>query len=96
MAPHGMDDIARHVENLLRERLDPLHLEIRDDSALHAGHPGATSGGAHLHALVVASSFEGKTLLEQHRLVYDCLGDLLGGRVHALGLKTVPASRWER
>lgn len=90
-----METVAQNVERALREKLDPIHLEIVDDSDLHAGHPGATSGGAHLRVLVVASCFEGRTLLEQHRLVYDCIEDLLGGSVHALGLKTVPPSRWK-
>jgi BolA protein len=85
---------VQELERVLREELAPVHLEIRDDSALHAGHPGATSGGGHYHVLIVSERFEGLTLLEQHRLVNDAVRELFGDRVHALGLKTVPASRW--
>ncbi|HEU4402140.1 MAG TPA: BolA family protein, partial [Candidatus Polarisedimenticolia bacterium] len=83
------------VESILRHRLQPLHLEIQDDSTLHAGHAGAVSGGGHFEVLVVSAAFEGKALLEQHRLVNDALHELIGGEIHALSIKTVPASRWK-
>jgi len=83
------------IERLLRERFHPLHLELRDDSARHVGHRGATSGGGHYHVLIVADAFEGRSLLEQHRMVNDVLRELFGERIHALGLKTIPPSQWE-
>ena len=90
-----METIAQKVERVLRERLDPVHLQVLDDSDRHAGHPGATSGGAHLQVVIVAARFEGLPLLEQHRIVYDCVQELFGESIHALGLKTVPPSRWK-
>jgi BolA protein len=89
-----VSDTAVEIERILRDRLKPLHFELRDDSAKHAGHPGATSGGGHYHVLVVSEAFEGLSLLEQHRLVNDAVRELFGERIHALGLKTIPASRW--
>ncbi len=57
--------------------------------------PGATAsveditgGGDHFRAEVISDSFAGLPLIEQHRLVYDVFGDELGGRIHALSLKT--------
>lgn len=82
------------LERRLREALDPVHLSIEDDSDRHRGHPGATSGGGHFTVVIVSERFEERTLLEQHRLVYDALGGLMGADVHALGLRTVPPSRW--
>ena len=86
---------VRQIETLLRDSFDPVHLEIRDDSALHAGHPGATSGGGHYHVVIVSARFEGLSLLQQHRLVNDAVRELFGDRIHALGLRTIPASRWQ-
>ena len=43
---------------------------------------------AHFAAVVVAPAFEGKSLVEQHQLVYDALGDAMTGDIHALELKT--------
>jgi BolA protein len=82
------------IESILRNRFRPTHFELTDDSALHAGHPGAASGGGHYTVLIVADAFEGRTLLEQHRMVHDALRDLIGGEIHALALKTIPPSQW--
>ena len=89
-----MEGTRERIERILRERLRPIHLELRDDSDRHAGHPGAASGGGHYEALIVSDLFEGRTLLEQHRLVNQALGDLLGREIHALALRTVPPSEW--
>ncbi len=89
-----MSDTRARLETLLRDRFRPAHLEIRDDSVRHAGHAGATSGGGHFEVVIVAAAFEGRELLERHRMVHEALGDLVGGSVHALGLRTVAPSEW--
>jgi ribonuclease/clavin/mitogillin len=76
------------IEAILRSRFSPLELEIRDDSAKHVGHRGASSGGGHYHLLLVSAEFEGRNRLEQHRMVYDALAELIPDRIHALGLTT--------
>ena len=86
----------KRIEDRLRQVFQPVHLEIMDESHKHAGHPGAAAGGGHYQVLIVSAGFEGKSLLEQHRMVNDALGDMLGGEIHALGLKTIPASQWIR
>ena len=86
---------AAKIERLLRERLKPEHFELVDDSARHAGHPGATSGGGHFNLIVVAGCFEGLVSLQRHRLVYDALEGLVGGEIHALSMRTLTPSEWE-
>ena len=49
------------------------------------------AGNDHFEAVVVASQFAGKTLIEQHQMVYASLKGLIGGPMHALALKTVVA-----
>ena len=83
-----MQETATRIESILRRRFRPLHLELRDDSAKHVGHAGATSGGGHYHVRIVSELFRGKSRLEQHRLVNDALADLVGREVHALALET--------
>jgi BolA protein len=80
---------AQRIEARLRERLSPAHLEIVDDSAKHAGHPGAAAGGGHFSCVIVAEAFHGLSTLERHRAVYEALGDLMKGEVHALALRTL-------
>jgi len=45
--------------------------------------------GVHFEALVVSASFAGKLPLARHRMVYATLGDLMGGAIHALSLRTL-------
>lgn len=74
----------------MRERLtaalSPLAIEIEDDSARHAGHAGAASGGGHFNLRVVSPVFAGRTRLQRHRLVYDPLADLMTREIHALSM----------
>lgn len=85
---------AERLEKILRERFAPVHLEVRDETVMHTGHTGGASGGGHYDVTIVSAEFEGKTLLEQHRMVNEALRGLLGREIHALALRTVPASRW--
>ncbi len=74
------------IEHRLRAALSPEQLEIRDDSAAHAGHAGARDGG-HFTVRIVAAAFTGKTLLQRHRLVNAALADLMHRDIHALSIK---------
>jgi len=73
----------------MRERLQalqPLSLAIDDESAKHAGHEGAKSGGGHFRLRMVSPRFAGLPRLARHRLVYDSLGSMMQREVHALSL----------
>ena len=65
--------------------LDPL--QQRQDSAAHAGHAGAASGGGHFELTLVSPVFAGVNAVARHRLVYQALGDLIPSRIHALSLR---------
>ena len=66
--------------------LDPQQLDIADDSARHAGHAGAASGGGHYRMSIVSQRFAGLPTLARHRLVYDALGAMMKREIHALGI----------
>jgi BolA family transcriptional regulator, general stress-responsive regulator len=79
---------STQVEQLrlaLQRELKPLSLEIKDDSASHAGHAGAREGG-HFRVSLVAEAFKGRSQLERHRLVYAAVAPLMGQGVHALSI----------
>ena len=83
-------DMAKRIETKLTRRLEPLRLEVADDSAKHQGHAGWSPGGeTHFTVLVVSSAFEGQSRVARQRLVYDILAEELEERVHALQLKTL-------
>lgn len=87
---------VERIERRLREALAPTHLEIIDDSASHAGHPGALrSGGGHFFATIVAASFEGRGLVARHQQVYDALGDLMQTDIHAFSMKVFSPSEYQ-
>jgi BolA family transcriptional regulator, general stress-responsive regulator len=73
------------IEARLRAALAPSHLVVRDDSALHAGHAGASAGG-HYAVTAVSEAFAGKARLARHRLVYDALADVMQRGIHALAI----------
>lgn len=50
--------------------------------------------GRHFDVIVVSVAFNGKSLLEQHRLVYATLGDKMGGDIHALSIRTYTHEQW--
>ncbi|MEN8107218.1 MAG: BolA/IbaG family iron-sulfur metabolism protein [Pseudomonadota bacterium] len=63
------------------------------EALIKAGIPDAevtvNGDGDHFEAIVVSQQFEGCSMVEQHRLVYQTLGDRMGGEIHALALKTL-------
>ncbi len=71
------------------QALSPSRLEIADESARHAGHEGARSGGGHYQLFIVAPGFEGKNKLARHRMVYAALGDMMQKEIHALSIQAL-------
>ncbi|MGA9524181.1 MAG: BolA family transcriptional regulator [Myxococcaceae bacterium] len=75
------------IEQRIREALTDAEVEVRD----------TTGTGDHFEARVVADTFQGKSMVEQHQLVYAPLKDLLAtGELHALALKTYTPEQWKR
>lgn len=68
---------------------------------IEVGIPGCTleiegDDGVHFAAVVVSEAFSGKTMVQQHQLVYKALGDKMGGDIHALSLQTYTPEEWEK
>ena len=82
---------ASRIEAQLRERLLPSHLEVLDESALHAGHAGANAQGfgSHFRVRIASPAFAGKSRVARHRLVYDALQNFIDEGLHALAIEIV-------
>lgn len=81
--------VAREVCTRLNA-LAPVHLNLINDSAAHAGHAGAVGfevGESHFKVHVVSEHFEGKNLVARHQIVYGALGDLMATKIHAMNIK---------
>jgi BolA family transcriptional regulator, general stress-responsive regulator len=72
------------------QSLKPTLLDIRDDSARHAGHAGAREGG-HFHVVIASAAFAGVPAVERHRMVYAAAAELMGRDIHALSIDARPA-----
>ena len=89
-----MSERRARIEAVLHEAFAPLHLEVIDESHLHAGHAGARSGGGHFRALIVSHAFSEKNRVERQRLVFAALADEMGGDIHALSMQTLTPDQW--
>lgn len=69
--------------------LEPLRLDIADDSAKHAGHAGAREGGGHYRLTIVSARFAGCGTVQRHRLIYEALGPMMRREIHALSIKAL-------
>ncbi|MBT8060164.1 MAG: BolA/IbaG family iron-sulfur metabolism protein [Xanthomonadales bacterium] len=69
-----MDSVM--IEQMIREGLPDAEVSVSGDD------------GVHFEAHVVSPSFQGRSTLQRHRMVYATLGKLMGNEIHALGLRT--------
>ena len=83
-----MTDVAQAIRERLAA-LDPEALDLVDESALHAGHAGAASGGGHYRLTIVSSRFRGHGTLARHRMVYGALGAMMRAEIHALSISAL-------
>ena len=82
-------DRETKIRAALEARFSPLKLTIKDQSQLHAGHPGAKDGKGHFDVTVVSDLFAGESQLKRHRMVYDALAKLLQTDIHAVRIKAL-------
>jgi len=68
---------SQTVQSLIQKGMPGARVEVRGDD------------GVHFDAVVVSEAFAGKLPLARHRMVYATLGELMGGAIHALALKTL-------
>ena len=66
---------------------------------IEAGLPGAevrvlSDDNTHFQAIVVSESFEGAGRIARHQQIYKCLGDKVGGEIHALSIRAHTPAEW--
>ena len=77
------------IRERLSSQLQPAQLDIIDESHLHAGHAGAASGAGHFAVTIRSDTFNGKSLIERHRMIYLAVDDLMKSEIHALSIKAI-------
>lgn len=91
-----MSDRIETIRNRLVATFAPVECQLEDESHLHAGHAGAASGAGHYKVRIVSDRFDGLNRIARHRLVYDCLRDMMHSDIHALNIIAVAPSEAER
>ena len=71
------------LENLIKTGIPEAQVTVKGE-------------GDHFEAIVVSQQFEGRSMVQQHQLVYATLGDRMGGDIHALALHTYTPDEWAR
>lgn len=86
-----MDNSQRleRIQQMIQDALNPTQLEVIDDSHKHIGHAGAKEGKGHFTVVIKSEALEGKRMLQQHRMVYEALGDMMETDIHALAIKVI-------
>jgi len=82
---------AARLDDTLKSKFAPLHLEIVNESGMHNVPPGSES---HFKVTLVTEQFIGKPLVQRHRAVNQALSDELAGGIHALALHTLTPEEW--
>ena len=82
------------IKNKIKEHIDTSQIEIIDESASHANHPG-NNGGGHYKALIISNDFNGKSLVERHQMIYKALGKLMTNEIHAFSMKTITENEFK-
>ena len=77
------------IQTILQQKFSADFVEVQDDSPKHINHPEAQkSAGGHYSVTVVSDKFQGKNLIERHRMVYAALAGLRT-EIHALAIKAL-------
>ena len=80
-----MNNIETMQDKLLS--LDPVSIDIIDESHKHAGHAGARDGGGHYLLKIITPKFAGMTTMARHRMIYSALGEMMKRDIHALNIQ---------
>ncbi len=85
-------DRIRLFETNLKSAFKATQILIEDESHLHVGHTGATSGCGHFRLTIISSEFEGLNKVARHRAVYTALNTPFSNAIHALTIKAIAPS----
>lgn len=74
---------AEQLKDLIRTAVGAVEISVQGD-------------GDHFEATVVSPAFAGKSMVQQHQMIYAALGDLMQQEIHALALRTYTPEQWSK
>jgi acid stress-induced BolA-like protein IbaG/YrbA len=75
---------AQQLESYITQHLACDYIKVLGDD------------GTHFEAVIVSPAFIGKSMVQQHQLVYSALGDRMRAEIHALSMRTLTPEAWQR
>ncbi len=75
---------AQQLESYITDHLACDYIKVLGDD------------GTHFEAIIVSPAFVGKSMLQQHQLVYSALGDRMRAEIHALSMRTLTPEAWQK
>jgi BolA protein len=84
-----MTKLIKEIEEKLRMNLNPLELDLWDESHEHKGHAGAKDGASHFFLRVVSTKFTSLNRIQRHKLVYGILDGYIPKKIHALSVQAI-------
>jgi|TARA_B110000967_G_scaffold129451_1_gene132281 acid stress-induced BolA-like protein IbaG/YrbA len=75
--------LASQIEDVINKNLDCTFIKVKGDD------------GTHFEAIIVSTLFEEKSIIKQHQMVYQALGDMMRQEIHALSMKTLTPKQWK-
>ena len=73
---------AQQLEDYITQHLTCDYIKVQGDD------------GTHFEAVIVSPAFVGKSMVQQHQLVFAALGDRMRSEIHALSMKTLTPEQW--
>ena len=74
------------IKKILKDKLEDAEIFLQD----------MTGEKNHFNLMVISNQFEGLSLIEQHKIIYNALGDMITNEIHALQLKTLTWKQWKK
>lgn len=82
----------QRIEEALRQKFEPSHLNVTNDSHRHSVAPGSET---HFTVLLVSDQFATLTRVERHRRIHDALAAELDAGLHALAIRALAPTEFE-
>jgi BolA family transcriptional regulator, general stress-responsive regulator len=81
--------ISESITKKMNAAFAPTHLEVINESHLHAGHQEKFNGAGetHFRIRIITDAFTGKSRLDRHRAITGLLSEELAGELHALAIE---------
>ncbi len=89
-------NLTQQIHHQLDTTFAPQHLDVIDQSHLHAGHQAVKEGaGSHYAVIIVSEQFIDQSRVKRHRQVYKAVEELMRGQIHALAVQALTPEEWQ-